>query len=240
MQEPRSGIASPAQRSRARVRAVIFDVDGTLVDSVDLHARAWQDAFRDFGHAFEFPVIRAQIGKGGDQLMPYFLRAAEVESKGKAIEKHRSDILKDRYLDQIRAFPAVPELFQRLRADRIKIVLASSAKADELETYKKIAKIDGLVDAQTSSEDAQKSKPHPDVFQAAMGKLECVEPSEAVVIGDTPYDAEAAGKAGLQAIGFLSGGFSEGDLRTAGCFAIYEGAADLLARYDRSALMPLG
>jgi HAD superfamily hydrolase (TIGR01549 family) len=218
------------------VKAVIFDMDGTLVDSVDLHARAWQDAFRDFGHDFELKAIRDQIGKGGDQLLPVFLTRKEIHAKGSDLEKHRGNLLKERYLSQIKAFPQVPELFRRIRADKIKIVLASSAKAEELQTYKKIAGIEGLIDAETSSDDAEKSKPHPDIFQAAMAKLDGVHKSEVVVIGDTPYDAEAAGRAGLSTIGFRCGGFAEAGLRDAGCFAIYDGPADLLARYDGSVL----
>jgi HAD superfamily hydrolase (TIGR01509 family) len=211
------------------VKAVIFDMDGTLVDSVDLHARAWQDAFRDFGHEFEFKAIRDQIGKGGDQLLPVFLTRQEIGTKGPD--------LKERYLSQIKAFPKVTELFHRIRADNIKIVLASSAKAQELRTYEKIAGIEGLVDVEISSDDAEKSKPHPDIFQAAMAKLGGTRKSEVVVIGDAPYDAEAAGKAGLKTIGFRCGGFAEAGLRDAGCFAIYDGPADLLARYDESALV---
>jgi HAD superfamily hydrolase (TIGR01509 family) len=218
------------------IKAVIFDMDGTLVDSVDLHARAWQDAFRDFGYEFELKAIRDQIGKGGDQLLPVFLTREEIDAKERALEKHRGDVLKERYLSQIAAFPKVTELFHRIRADKIKIILASSAKAEELQIYKKIAGLEGLIDAETSSDDAEKSKPHPDIFQAAMAKLEGVHKSEVVVIGDTPYDAEAAGKAGLRTIGFRCGGFAEAGLRDAGCFAIYDGPADLLARYDESAV----
>ena len=182
-------------------KAVIFDMDGTLIDSVDLHAKAWQDAFRDF-HV-ELKAIRDQIGKGGDQLLPVFLTREEIDAKGPDLEKHRGDILKERYLNQIEAFPKVTELFHRIRADEIKIVIASSAKAEELRTYEKIAGIEGLIDVEASSDDAEKSKPHPDIFQAAMAKLGAVDKSEVVVIGDTPYDADAAGKAGLSAIGFL-------------------------------------
>jgi HAD superfamily hydrolase (TIGR01509 family) len=218
------------------VKAVIFDVDGTLVDSVDLHAKAWQDAFQDFGYKFELKAIRDQIGKGGDQLLPVFLTRKEIDAKGPALEKHRGNLMNERYLSQIKAFPKVTELFQRIRADNIMIVLASSAKAEELQTYKKIAGIEGLIDAETSSDDAEKSKPHPDIFQAAMAKLEGVHESEVIVIGDTPYDAEAAGKAGLSTIGFRCGGFAEAGLRDAGCFAIYDGPANLLARYDESVL----
>jgi beta-phosphoglucomutase-like phosphatase (HAD superfamily) len=153
------------------VKAVIFDMDGTLVDSVDLHAKAWQDAFRDFGHEFDFKAIRDQIGKGGDQLLPVFLTREEIDAKGPDLEEHRGHVLKERYLSQIKAFPKVTELFHRIRADNIKIVLASSAKAQELRTYEEIAGIEGLVDVETSSDDAEKSKPHPDIFQAAMAKL---------------------------------------------------------------------
>ena len=222
------------------IEAVIFDVDGTLVDSVDLHARAWQDAFRDFGHEIGFEEIRGQIGKGGDQLMPVFLNPEEMEAKSEALSKHRAGIMQERYLPKIRPFPGVPDLFRRLRKDGVRIALASSAKADELQEYKKIAGIEELVDVETSSDDAERSKPFPDIFQAALSRLEGVAPGAAVVIGDTPYDAEAAGKAGLRAIGVLCGGFPEEALRQAGCVAIFKGPDDLLARYDESPLARTG
>ena len=218
------------------VKAVIFDVDGTLVDSFDLHARAWQDAFHEFGLDIELEDIREQIGKGGDQLLPVFLTREEVDRDGPDLERHRSDILKARYLSEIKAFPKVPQLFQRIRADGIKIVLGSSAKSEELQVYKKIAGIEDLIDGETSSDDAEKSKPHPDVFQAPIAKLEGISKSDIVVIGDSPYDAEAASKRGLRTIGFRNGGFEETKLSDAGCIAIYDGPADLLARYDGSAL----
>lgn len=218
------------------VRAAIFDVDGTLVDSVDLHAHAWQDAFRDFGHDVGFDEVRGQIGKGGDQLMPVFLGPEELEARGKELEKHRSEVMKTRYLPEVRGFPGVRDLFLRLRERGIRIALASSAKAEELQTYKERAGITDLVEVETSSDDAERSKPYPDIFQAALSRLEGIEASEAVVIGDTPYDAEAAGKAGLRSIGVLCGGFPEADLRAAGCVAIYKDPADLLARLDESPL----
>jgi HAD superfamily hydrolase (TIGR01509 family) len=218
------------------LKAVIFDVDGTLVDSVDIHAQAWVDAFKEFGHDVKFDTVRGQIGKGGDQLMPVFLSKKELEDKSEKLNQRRGEILKERYLFKIKPFADVCALFQRIKADGTRIALASSAKADELETYKKIANIEGLTDTETSSDDAEKSKPEPDIFEAAMSKLRDVEPDEIIVIGDTPYDAEAAAKAGLRTIGVLCGGFSEESLREAGCIAIYEGPTDLLAQYDRSPL----
>jgi HAD superfamily hydrolase (TIGR01549 family) len=220
-------------------RAVIFDVDGTLVDSVDLHARAWQDAFRDFGHEFGFAEIRGQIGKGGDQLLPVFLSDEELAAKGDALEKHRASILKERYLPQIKAFPQVRALFERLLADGKRIALASSAKEEELQRYKDIAQIDDLIDTETSSDDAEKSKPNPDIFEAALQRLNPIDPARALVVGDTPYDAEAAAKAGLRTVGLLCGGWHEAELRKAGCIAVFQDPADLLARYDGSPLAPL-
>lgn len=129
--------------------------------------------------------------------------------KGRDLEKHRGNVLKERYLFQIKPFPKVTELFHRIRADNIKIVVASSATAQELRAYEKIAGIEALIEVETSSDDAEKSKPHPDIFQAAVAKLGTVPKSEIVVIGDAPYDAEAAGKAGLCTIGFRCGGFPE-------------------------------
>jgi HAD superfamily hydrolase (TIGR01509 family) len=216
------------------LKAVIFDVDGTLVDSVDIHAQAWVDAFKEFGHDVGFEAVRGQIGKGGDQLMPVFLSKEELDDKGDDLNERRGKILKESYLSRIKPFADVRALFERIKADGMRIVLASSAKADELETYKKIADIEGLTDAETSSDDAEASKPEPDIFEAAMARIGGIGPDEVIVIGDTPYDAEAAAKAGLRTIGVLCGGFSRDSLQKAGCIAIYEGPTDLLAQYDRS------
>jgi HAD superfamily hydrolase (TIGR01549 family) len=218
------------------IKAVIFDVDGTLVDSVDLHARAWQEALAHFGKHFDFERVRYQIGKGGDQLMPVFLTQDELDEFGEELEKYRGELFKREYLSRVKAFPKVRDLFQRVKDEGLQIALASSAKADELKTYKKIANIEDLVEEETSSDDAEKSKPHPDIFEAALSRLDDTHPSETIVVGDTPYDAEAAGKAGLQTIGLLSGGFPEEDLRAAGCARIYRNPADLLANYDISPL----
>lgn len=218
------------------VKAVIFDIDGTLIDSVDLHARAWQEAFAHFGKQFDFERVRYQIGKGGDQLLPVFLSESEIEKFGDELTEYRGELFKREYLSRIVAFPRVRELFEHLRRDGKRIALASSAKKEELSEYKRIANIEDLVEEEASSDDAEKSKPHPDIFEAALAELGGMEPSDAIVVGDTPYDAEAALKAGVRTIGVLSGGFPEEDLRAAGCVRIYKDAADLLANYDTSPL----
>jgi len=212
------------------LKAIIFDMDGTLVDSVDPHARAWQETFRHFGREIEFKKVRHQIGKGSDQLMPVFFSEAELERFGEEMEKFRGELFKREYLSQVRAFPRVRELFERIKADGKRIALASSAKKDELKTYKELARITDLVEEETSADDVDKSKPHSDIFEAALAALGDVEADEAIVIGDTPYDAEAAGKIKLRTIGVLCGGFPEAELRAAGCTVIYRDPADLLAK----------
>ncbi len=219
------------------IKAVIFDIDGTLVDSVDLHAQAWKETFKEYGKDVPYQQVRHQIGKGGDQLMPVFFSREELEEFGEEMEEHRSKLFKREFLPRVRAFPQVRELFERIKADGKQLALASSAKQDELDAYKKIANIADLVEEETSSDDADKSKPHPDIFKAALERLGDLKPDEVIVIGDTPYDAEAAGRIGLRTIGFLSGGFPEAELSGAGASPIFEDAADLLARYDES---PLG
>ncbi|AYO82801.1 HAD family hydrolase [Methylobacterium brachiatum] len=218
------------------MRAVIFDIDGTLLDSVDLHAQAWVEAFAHFGVETDAAKVRSQIGKGGDELMPVFLPPERIEREGKEIESYRSDLFKQKYLPEVRPFPAVRQLFERIRAAGLKIALASSGKGPEVERYQEILGIADLVDVVTSSDDADRSKPHPDIFEAAAQKLEGFGKAEMIVIGDTPYDAQAASKAGLRTIGVLCGGFPEADLSGAGCVAIYRDPQDLLDGFDRSLL----
>jgi HAD superfamily hydrolase (TIGR01549 family) len=221
------------------VKAVIFDIDGTLLDSVDLHAGAWQEAFQKFGYDFPFEKIRSQIGKGGDQLLPVFLPEEEQKEKGKAISEYRSRIFKDQYLPKVKPFACVRELFEKVKANGQKPTVASSAKGDELKTFERIARIEDLVDTETSSADAKQSKPHPDIFEAALDRLGGnIQPRDAIVVGDSPYDAEAAGKAGVRAVGVLCGGFAEKDLREAGCIAIFHDPEDLWRRYESSPLAP--
>ncbi len=215
---------------------ILFDIDGTLVDSVDLHAEAWQVIFRKYGKEVPFQAIREQIGKGGDQLLPVFWSKDELKSFGKRMEDERSELFLEEYMPRVKPFPMVPELFQRILDDGKKIALATSAKEKELKQLKKIAGIEGLFDEETSSDDADESKPHPDIFEAALKQVGDPKGKDSISIGDTPWDAIAAGKIGLRTVGMLCGGWPEEKLRAAGCVAIYRDPADLLAKYEDSPL----
>ena len=214
------------------IEAFIFDIDGTLIDSNDFHAKAWQQAFNKFGKKILFEQVRPHIGKGADTLLPEFLSEREIKDFGDEIADERGEIFKKEYLEQIKPFPKVRELFEKIKADGKKIALASSANEDEVEAYKKIANIEDLVEKSTSADDAEKSKPEPDIFEAALKLLGNPAPANVLVVGDTPYDAEAATKANLKIIGVLCGGFPEKDLREKGCAAIYQNPADLLENYE--------
>jgi HAD superfamily hydrolase (TIGR01509 family) len=214
------------------LQAVVFDVDGTLVDSVDAHARAWQDTFRHFGYDFPWPELRHNVGKGADQYLAAFLPKEQIDRLGDRMVEWRLERFKREYLPRIRPFPMVRELFEHLRTAGLRIALASSAKAEELESYLQLIRVDGLCDARTTADDAEKSKPHPDIFEAAIAKLN-VEPQTALAIGDTPYDAQAAVSAGMPVVGVLCGGFPERELREAGCRDIYLDPEDLLNRWRK-------
>lgn len=215
------------------IKAFIFDVDGTLIDSNDFHAKAWEKAFAKYGFTVSFEEIRPQIGKGADTLLPVFLSEEEIEKYSDKLGDARAEIFKEEYLDKVKPFPKVRELFEKIKADGHKIALASSANEDEVKAYKKIANIEDLVEKETSADDADKSKPHPDIFNAALELLGNPKPETVLVVGDTLYDAEAATKAKLKIVGVLSGGFSEKDLREKGCVEIYKDAADLLENYEK-------
>jgi HAD superfamily hydrolase (TIGR01509 family) len=213
------------------MRAFIFDIDGTLVDSNELHVDSWDRAFWKFGKQFPREALRAQIGKGSDQYLPAFLTPDEINRFGKELDEYHSELFRKGYLPKVRPFPKVRELFQRIRDDHKRIVLASSGKKADTEYYVKLLKIENLIEGYTSADDVDRSKPAADIFSAALEKLK-VRPAEAITVGDTRFDIEAARKAGLTTIAFLCGGTSESVLREAGAVAIYRDPADFLAHYD--------
>jgi beta-phosphoglucomutase-like phosphatase (HAD superfamily) len=212
--------------------AIIFDVDGTLVDSVDLHARAWREALAHFGVELAYPEVRLQIGKGADQLLPALVPEDRLEEIAGPLAAFRARLYREAYLPQVVAYPAVRRLVARLRGDGKRIALASSAEEGELGHYVRVAAIEGLYDAATSAGDAGRARPWPDVIQAALAKLGA-PPERCRMVGDTPYDASAAVGAGVVPVGVLCGGFPPELLRRAGCVALHRDPAALLAAYER-------
>lgn len=217
------------------VDAVLFDVDGTLIDSVDAHARAWTSALRYFGVNVAFDEVRAQIGKGGDQLLPVFMSAPDIDRRGEALEAYRREIFKRDELPTIRPLPRVGDLFVRLRRAGQRIVLASSAHRWEIEHHLRLLNVEQLVDGYTTSDDVERSKPCPDIFAMAL-EVAGVPAERAVAVGDSPWDALAATRAGIRTVGVRTGGFPIADLRGAGCVAVYPDPAALLIDYDNSPL----
>ncbi len=215
----------------SKFRAYIFDLDGTLVDSNELHVESWDRAFRHFGKQFRRDQLHAQIGKGSDKYLPEFLTPEEMARFGKQLDKYRSELFKAEYLPKVRPFPAVKDLFQRIRADDKTIILATSGKEEETRHYTQLLGIAHLIAGQTTADDADESKPAPDIFAAALEKLDGVSALEALVVGDTRFDLEAACRGGFPAIGLLCGGTDAATLRQAGALAIYRDPADLLASY---------
>lgn len=217
----------------ARLRGVILDVDGTLVDSNHAHARAWQEALAEHGIDRPLPTIRRLIGMGGDNLLPELTGLEHDSPKGKAISERRAKAFEERHLPGVKPFPQVRKLLLRMREVGLYLSVGSSAKEKEMRPLLDIAGVTDLIHAVTSSSDVESSKPDPDIVEAAFGELH-LHPHEVVMIGDTPYDIEAARRAHVDTLAFRCGGWDDAGL--AGARAIYDGPADLLARFDTSPL----
>jgi phosphoglycolate phosphatase-like HAD superfamily hydrolase len=214
------------------LKAVIFDIDGTLIDSVDLHARSWVDAFARFGVEVKFEDVRRHIGEGADRLIPAFVPPGMPNDKQKKIEEFRSKSFKRNYLDKIKPFPNVKELFGRIKAEGCKVLLASSCAADEIDQYKAIAGITGMTDHDVTADDAGSSKPSPDIFLQALERLAPIDSSQTCVVGDTKYDGEAARRAGVPFLGLLCGGSSKDELERSGAVATYRDPTELLNNWS--------
>jgi membrane protein len=213
------------------VSAILFDIDGTLVDSNALHVRAWREAFAEAGHDIPDDRIAAEIGKGGDILVPELL-PDEPDDAREAIADRHGAIFTSRYMEQVKPFPGARDLVVRAHAAGARIVLASSASGEELDHYVELLDIGDFVHASTTSDDVKTSKPAPDIFAVAIERAGDVSSIRAV--GDSPYDIEAAGKCGVPTVALLSGGFPLE--RLADAVAIYADAASLLAGFDDSPL----
>ena len=214
---------------------LLSDIDGTLVDSNALHAEAWRRAFEHFGIQVGMDEAWRQIGKGGDKLIPVFVPEADLARLEKPLREFRKEIFHRFYMPRVVSFPKSRELLVRVKESGKKIALATSSEQEDLATYKKIVGMEDLVDKASSSADSKHSKPEPDIFAAALTKMGvCAE--QAIALGDTPYDAEAAGKLGIAVIGLTCGGWKRDDLLEAGCVEVYQDPADLLLHFDNSAL----
>jgi HAD superfamily hydrolase (TIGR01509 family) len=218
----------------SRIRAVILDVDGTLIDSNDAHARAFVDAAREQGHEADFETVRRLIGKGGDKLIPEAFGFSKESDEGERLDERKKEIFRERYLPSLEPTPGARPLLHRLRDDGIKLVVATSAGGDEVEGLLEQAGVEDLIQAATSSSDAEESKPDPDIVEAALEQAG-FPPDQVVMLGDTPYDVEAATRAGIAIVAVRTGGWEDADLR--GAVAVYDDPAALLEAFDES---PLG
>ena len=215
-------------------KGILLDIDGTLVDSNDANARCWMEALLTHGLEINYIKLREAVGMGGDNLLPKLAHLDAESEQGKAISETRSQILKSKYMPDLKAFPHVKELLTRFHDDGYQLVVATSAKLDEAEALLALTGARALIGEIATTEDAQNSKPDPDILHAALQKSG-LSAEEVIMIGDTPYDVEAARKAGLPTIGVRCGGWSAPDLK--GALAVYNDPADFLTHYSESTLV---
>ncbi len=218
------------------IKALLCDIDGTLVQSNWLHAEAWQIAFRGMGLEIELEEIRCQIGKGGDELVPVFVPWWKRKHVKEVLDEYRKFVFQTDFLHRVEPIPRAREFLVKLRDEGIRLSLASSASKEDLLIYKGIVGMEDLIEEESSADDAKQSKPHPDIFEATLKRLR-LKPQEVLALGDTPYDAEAAGHAGIWTIGVETGGWSHQELLDAGCVAVYKDIGELLDGFEDSLLV---
>jgi HAD superfamily hydrolase (TIGR01549 family) len=213
--------------------AALLDVDGTLIDANYQHAIAWYRAFRR--HDIVLPIwrIHRAVGMGGDQLVPALVGDETEQQKGDAIRDARDEIYRE-LIGEIAPLHGARGLIEDLKERGLRVVLASSSPQKEIDHYLDLLDARDLADAWTTNDDVEATKPEPDLVKAALAKAET---SDAVMVGDTRWDVEAASKAGLETIAVITGGWSEQELRDAGAIAVFESVEDLRRRLDET---PLG
>ncbi|MBX3208554.1 MAG: HAD family hydrolase [Labilithrix sp.] len=217
----------------ARIRAVLFDIDGTLLDSNDAHAHAWLDSLRGHGRNVPFALVRSKVGMGADKLLAELVGVAPTSVEGAAIRERRAMIFKARYLPDLGPFHGSRVLVDRLRSRGLVCAAVSSASADDIADLLRAAGVADLIDVVVSADDADRSKPDPDLVEVALDRIG-VTAGEALMIGDTPYDVAAGERAGVPVVALRCGGWPDRDL--AGAIALYDDPADLSSQLDRSAL----
>ena len=219
----------PASERRC---GVLFDVDGTLVDTNYLHVVAWWQAFRSQGHQVAMTDLHRTVGQGSDQFVSSILGRDDE----KVADAH-SDFY-GQWKHQLMAFPGAADLLRTTKKAGLSVVLATSASEAEAEHLTAAIDADDAIDVVTTKGDADASKPDPDIVQSALDKAE-LRPDDALFVGDTVWDVQAAGRAGLRCVCVLSGGISEAELRDAGAIAVYRDVAHLLSDFDDSPLSAL-
>jgi HAD superfamily hydrolase (TIGR01549 family) len=214
------------------VDTLLLDVDGTLVDSNYWHVAAWQQAFAEVDRWQPSWRVHAAIGMGGDRLVAA-VAGDEVERQfGDALRKRWKESY-DELLPNVRTLPGAAELIREVKRRGLKVVLASSGKADHLEHARRLLDVDDLVDAATSADDVRSSKPAGDLFAVALDK---VGGRDGVVVGDSPWDARAAADVGMLCVGLRSGGFAEEQLRSAGAIVVLDDPADVIEHIHHTPL----
>lgn len=211
------------------LKGALLDIDGTLLDSNDAHAAAFTRAFAEHGLDIPFDHVRPLVGMGGDKLIPSLTGFGHDTRDGRAITERKKGIFEERYLAQLEPTLGTHALLERLLADGLTLVVATSAGGDEMKALLRQAGIHDLIHDATSSGDVESSKPDPDVVGAAIKKSK-LKPDELVMLGDTPYDVEAACKAGVATIALRCGGWWDDDALD-GAIAIFDDPADLLAHW---------
>jgi HAD superfamily hydrolase (TIGR01509 family) len=224
--------ANSSERDRRRntplrYQAVLLDIDGTLVDSNGAHAAAWSDAFAAHGRHHPPAQIRPLIGKGGDKLLRELASLDDKVGEGKQIADLRAEIFEHRYLPTLQPTRGAVEFVRWLIQNHLNVVVATSAKQDEVHGLLEICGGQALASKATTSDEAQRSKPDPDIVAAAL-KKSGTQRDRALMIGDTPYDIEAARHAGIGTIALRCGGWDDASLH--GALAIYDDPAELLDR----------
>jgi HAD superfamily hydrolase (TIGR01509 family) len=220
--------------SADQASVAILDIDGTLVDTNYQHALAWYRAFRRHGVVLPIWRIHRHIGMGGDQLIPALTDERFEREQGDEVRAAETDLYMQ-MIGEVEPMRDARRLIEAIHDRGHEALLASSAKQDEVDHYLDLLDARELADGWTTSADVEATKPEPDLVHAALQKAG-VDAQDAVMIGDTPWDVEAAKRAGVQTITVLTGGFSEQELRQAGAVAVFESVAELLARLDETAL----